>query len=87
MDQYIDLNKVIFASLLARFDSARNDYIRRTGKEPTHIMLDAEFYRVLRGVVVPLVAADAELSRLLGMEILIDDTAPAKNVFSLARRP
>lgn len=87
MNQRIALNNAVFASLLAKFDAACNDYNRRTGKEPTHIILDADFYRILRGAAELPVAGDAEPSRLLGMEILIDDTAPTKNVFSLARKP
>jgi len=86
MNQPIDLIKGELPSLLKRFDSARNDYIRRTGKEPTHIVLDVATYQALCMEIAPPVADDAELSMVLGMEIVVaEDLSWGINL--LARRP
>lgn len=58
MNQHIDLSKGELPSLLKNFDSARNDYMRRNGKEPTHIVLDVATYQALCMEIV--VAEDRE---------------------------
>lgn len=86
MNQHIDLSKGTLQSLLKNFDYARNDYMRRTGKEPTHIVLDVATYQALCMEINPPVAADAELSMVLGMEIVVAEDL-SRGVSLLARRP
>lgn len=88
MNQRIDLNNGILMQLMGRFDSERNDYLRRTGKEPTHIVLDVATFQALCGAA-GLYTDDSfkgEPSTVLGMEIVVSEDLPYLGTI-LARRP
>lgn len=88
MNQHIDFNNAILMQLLPVFDSARKDYIYRTGKNPTHIVLDVATFQALYAAMgLPTDASsDGEPSTVLGMEIVVSDVLPYLGII-VARRP
>jgi hypothetical protein len=88
MNQHIDLNNDILMQLLPVFDSARKEYIHRTGKKPTHIVLDVATFQALCVAVglTTSAASDGEPSTVLGMEIVVSEVLPYLGII-LARRP
>lgn len=88
MNQRIDLNNDILMQLLPVFDSARKEYIHRTGKKPTHIVLDVATFQALCVAMGLTTSADSdgEPSMVLGMEIVVSEVLPYLGII-LARRP
>lgn len=84
----LDLNNGILMQLLPVFDSARKEYIHRTGKNPTHIVLDVATFQALC-VAVGLssdAAFNGEPNTVLGMEIVVSEVLPYLGII-VARRP
>lgn len=77
--------------MLEEIATARKNYMRSTGREPTHVVLSREAYALLHEAANPPVtqktekADDAE--KVFGMEVVIDDAAFIWNRVSFARRP
>lgn len=88
MNRRIDFNNDILMQLMESFDSMREDYIHRTGKKPTHIVLDVATFQALCGAA-GLYTDDSfkgEPSTVLGMEIVVSEVLPYLGII-VARRP
>lgn len=77
--------------MLEEIATARKNYMRSTGRKPTHAVLSREAYALLHEAANPPVtqktekADDAE--KVFGMEVVIDDAAFVWSRVSFARRP
>jgi hypothetical protein len=88
MNQRIDLNNDILMQLLPVFDSARKEYIHRTGKKPTHIVLDVATFQAFCAAagLSSDAAFNGEPNTVLGMEIVVSEVLPYLGII-VARRP